>query len=353
MDIKRSIIDMGAEYLERRGIENARQESGWLFEHVFGKTDPLFASDGEQLEQTARLVSVKNTKRYNELLERRVYGEPLQYLLGEWEFYGLRMNVGEGVLIPRPETEFLVELGIDYIKSTDIKEPLVIDLCAGTGCVAIAMAKIAGCRAVALELSERAIDYANKNIKLNNVPDKVRVYKGDIFDEGLVSKMPMLDCIFANPPYLSKKDMQSLQKEVTREPTLALYGGEDGLDFYRKIFKMWRSKLKPGGLFAVEVGDGQAGMVSGFMSEAGMEPDSMKDYSGIDRVVYTKYSCTKDYEAELRSLLQEKELLLLEAERREKTHNPPVQKTTINGKSAKKPEKKKGLFSFFKNFKKK
>ncbi|MCL2087352.1 MAG: peptide chain release factor N(5)-glutamine methyltransferase [Oscillospiraceae bacterium] len=314
MNVKEHIVGLGASYLEGRGVENAKQEAIWLFEHVFDELELSRTpkTQEEELEQIAKFAGVKNTKRYHALLERRAHGEPLQYLLGEWEFYGYPMKVGKGVLIPRPETEFLVELGLDYIKSVDTEKPLVLDLCAGSGCVGVALAKASynKVRVVAIELSEKAFEYAQENIRLNNVKNSVRVFNGDIFDEQLIEKFPEADCIFANPPYLSASDMRSLQKEVRHEPKQALYGGDDGLDFYRKIFKAWAKKLKSGGLFAVEVGDGQSEAVFELMECQGLNPAIMKDYSGVERIVYTKYEYTKTTELEIERLLKKKEQLL-------------------------------------------
>ncbi len=290
IDFKTETLRFAVDYLESRNVENAAQEALWLFEHVFGKSETLVLSPDDDTDiknSVARVASLKNSKRYNELLSRRANGEPLQYLLGEWEFYGYPMKVGKGVLIPRPETEFLIDIGKEYLEKKE--DAVVIDLCAGTGCVGIAITKETGCRAIEIEISEEAGSYAKENISLNKIADKIEIHTGDIFNPEMIEKMPIVDCIFANPPYLSKKDMEELQREVTHEPETALYGGEDGLEFYRKIFALWKGKLKAGGLFAVEVGDGQAEAVKSFMEKEGFEVEVQKDYALIDRIVYTKF----------------------------------------------------------------
>lgn len=313
MDIKQDIIRLGTSYLAARGIDNARQEAVWLFEHVFGKVDNLAYSENDEkakLDEIARLASLKNTKRYNELITRRCAGEPLQYLLGEWEFYGYPMKVGKGVLIPRPETEFLVDIGIDYLEYKGYSEPqMIIDLCAGSGCVGIAMAKKAGCKAIAVELSEDAARFAADNIKLNQAEEYVTLYNSDIFDEEFIDSLPEVVCIFANPPYLSIEDMKNLQREVSFEPEMALYGGKDGLDYYRRIFTLWKKKLADGGLFAVEVGDEQAEAVAALMEQSGFHTEIMKDYAGIGRIVYSSYKNPDEEKERLAKLLAEQERL--------------------------------------------
>ncbi|MCL1789133.1 MAG: peptide chain release factor N(5)-glutamine methyltransferase [Oscillospiraceae bacterium] len=213
-----------------------------------------------------------------EIVRRRISGEPLQYLLGEWEFYGYPFKVGKGVLIPRPETELIVGLVKHY------KPQTVLDLCAGTGCIGIALAKEIGCKVIAVEKSPEAIEYLKVNIKLNQVEQQVEIIKGDVLEITLTQPF---DCVLINPPYLSKKEMQNLQQEVTHEPETALYGGEDGLDFYRAFFGSWKNRLKKIRLFACEVGDSQAEKVCRLMEKTGLVPVVKKDFNGIDRVVYS------------------------------------------------------------------
>lgn len=289
-------VKFAAEHLKNGGVENALQEARWLFKHVFGAE----TSENDFIDT----VRVKCSKRLSELVLRRVNGEPLQYLLGEWEFYGYPMHVGSGVLIPRPETEFLVDAAkshlvmrkAELIKQNKVNEAdnlsnrlILIDLCAGSGCVSVAMCKETGCRSLGVEISEAALSYAEKNIALNSLKNRIKLIHSDIFNSALIEAAPQADFILANPPYLSKKDMEELQREVDFEPETALYGGMDGLDFYRRIFIAWKHKLKAGGFFAVEIGYGQAEAVSGFMREAGFSPSVMKDYSGIKRIVYAEY----------------------------------------------------------------
>ena len=218
----------------------------------------------------------KTNQHIDTLTARRESGEPLQYILGEWEFYGYTLKVGEGVLIPRPETEFLADLAI-------VHQPgLIYDLCAGSGCVGITVAKETGCAVNAVEICDKAIGYLRQNAELHDVP--LNIIKGDVLKPDFDTEQA--DCILANPPYLTEAEMNGLQREVTHEPQTALYGGRDGLDFYREIFRTWDKALKIGGLFAVEVGNRQAQDVSQLMKESGYNPQIIKDYAGADRIVY-------------------------------------------------------------------
>ena len=188
--------------------------------------------------------------------KRRKTGEPLQYILGNWEFYGRKYFVGEGVLIPRPETELLCDIAIAHLKNTS---GTAVDLCSGSGCIAVTVALEANVKAVGIEISDKAYGYFLKNIEQNKAERSVTAINGDIFDKDILGRFEddSLYAVLSNPPYISSADMKALQKEVRYEPELALFGGEDGLDFYRRLVPMWAGKLRSGGLFAVEIGEEQ------------------------------------------------------------------------------------------------
>jgi release factor glutamine methyltransferase len=189
------------------------------------------------------------------------------------------------VLIPRPETELLVQLTIDNGQLT-IGESLVLDLCAGSGCVGIAIARETGCNVIAVEKSPQAAEYLRANIALNGVESQVKTIQADVLE----NQLSIVNCqlsIVINPPYLTRAEMQSLQKEVAHEPPLALFGGVDGLDFYRQFFEMWGDAIRGARLFATEVGDGQAAAVSEMLRQVGREPRVARDLSGIERVVWS------------------------------------------------------------------
>ena len=218
---------------------------------------------------------------FERLCARRLAGEPLQYLVGEWEFYGLPFKVGEGVLIPRQDTETLVDVVLK--KAPKDRALTVIDLCCGSGCIAVALEKKLNCgRVLGVELSDVAFEYLKQNIALND--SKVEAVKGDVTNAETAEKLPIADIITANPPYLTDEDMKVLQREVTFEPQSALFGGEDGLDFYRQILINFKSRLKQGGLLAFEIGIGMEEDVMTMMIRHGFENvRSYKDACGVFR----------------------------------------------------------------------
>jgi len=255
--------------LQKADIKNALQESQWIVKY------------GKYSEYDI-----------GEIIRRRINGEPLQYLLGEWEFYGYPFKVGKGVLIPRPETELLVDLVKENVLKNEREnsQKLVLDLCAGSGCVGIALAREIGCKVIAIEKSQQAFTYLKQNIALNKVAHLIKPIKADILNPAVIHQLSIdINCqlsIAINPPYLSKGEMLTLQKEVTYEPEIALYGGEDGLEFYRAFFSVWKDVLKRSAFFACEVGDGQAEIVGGFMEVIGLSPQVKYDFNGLARIVY-------------------------------------------------------------------
>lgn len=261
---------------EKNGIESPQFEAMCLIEHIFKKR--LSSLLLTKPEATQEQITFANNIAY-----RRISGEPLQYLLGEWEFYGMPFCVGKGVLIPRQDTETLVEAVIN--SAGDYDTPKIIDLCSGSGCIACAVAKYAkNAQVYALEVSERALGYLNKNIRKNAVD--VQVVAADVLSEKQPCDCMDFDIIVSNPPYLTKGDMENLQKEVSFEPEMALFGGEDGLHFYREITRIWKNRLKTGGMLAFEIGMGQHEDVRKIMNENNFDNiEFIKDLCGIIRVV--------------------------------------------------------------------
>lgn len=238
-----------------------------LLEDICGVTREQLAIHPErELSEAAVNAAVKGARR-------RAAGYPLQYILGKWEFYGRSFKVGEGVLIPRPDTEALVEetisrLGRKYGGG-------ILDLCSGSGCIAVTLAKeLPESRVYAVELSSEAFPYLVQNVRENDAA--VKMLKGDIMNGALLENFKTPDgeymdigCIVSNPPYLTDREMDELQKEVTFEPETALYGGNDGLKFYRVIACLWKELLKKGGLMIFEIGTEQAEDVRKILSDSG------------------------------------------------------------------------------------
>ena len=262
------------------GNDNARFETEQLLTKLCGVTR------NDMLMFPELPVTEEQRAAAKRLIERRLSGEPLQYILGEWEFYGLPFYVGEGVLIPRQDTEAIAELALEYAKEHKRPGFLASDLCAGSGCIGITLASLAGVPMKLLELSEQALSFLRRNITLNGVEGLCEAVHADVLLQETADSLPGLDLIVTNPPYLTAEDMGKLQTEVKFEPETALYGGGDGLDYYRRMLPMWSGKLKPGGMIAAEIGMGQEKDVMRIFEESGITPQYRKDLCGIIRVVY-------------------------------------------------------------------
>lgn len=263
--------------LTEAGFEAPAFEALCLTEKVFGFNRLALITKGEETVASEEKLVV-----LAELTEKRLNHEPLQYLLGKWIFMGIDLLVGEGVLVPRDDTEVVTSLCIDYLSCKE--SPNVIDLCAGSGAISLALEKYANCKVTAVELSDKAFSYLTQNIKLNN--SAVNALNGDIFECHKDIADNSLDLIVSNPPYIKTADIASLQKEVQHEPAMALDGGESGLDFYRRIVPLWKSKLKAGGALAFELGEGQYDEVSRILTDNGFGGITESiDFGGIQRAI--------------------------------------------------------------------
>ena len=198
------------------------------------------------------------------------------------KFMGFDFKVGRGVLIPRDDTEVVVNLCIDFLENRTEKK--TVDLCSGSGAIAVALDKISGAEVTAVEIDETAFSYLETNVKENNssvkpvMADALKIC--DTFADG------ELDLIVSNPPYIKSADIETLQKEVRLEPRLALDGGEDGCDFYREIVSRWSRKLKKGGALAFELGEGQADAVKALMTDKGFSDFKISlDFGGVQRAI--------------------------------------------------------------------
>lgn len=229
----------------------------------------------------ALLDKTVDHKEIDKIIKRRRLGEPLQYIFGKWWFYKSEFLVGKGVLIPRQDTEHLVETGLELIKNTE--NPKVADLCSGSGCVAISIAKDRpDAKVLAVEKYSEAYDWLLKNIEYCHSTN-VMPLKSDV----LCPLKEKYDLIVCNPPYIPQGEKETLSKEVLTEPHTALFGGEDGLFFYREISKAWKSNLKKGGYLAFEVGIKEADAVAEILKAEGFTEISIKkDLLGIQRVVF-------------------------------------------------------------------
>lgn len=270
--------------LRDAGIEAAALEARLIAATAAGKST-------EKLLRDMRYYATDEVeRRAEEMVQRRLAGEPVAYITGVWEFRGLPMEVSRDVLIPRIDTEVLAELAIKYLRGTGRLDARVLDLCSGTGCIGCAIAaELPRVRVVLADVSAAAMDISRRNVERNGLGGRVSFLPAD------VTKQPPLmtgsfDLVVSNPPYIPTMEILTLDPSVRDyEPVWALDGGEDGLDFYRAILKNWSGVIRQGGELMFEVGEDQAERVKDLMRMAGLrEARSFPDTQNIQRVVAAK-----------------------------------------------------------------
>lgn len=278
----RRVLEWAAGDLRARGAETPRLDVEILLAFVLATNRIGLIVDPERPLSSAELG------RYRELHKRRRAGEPVAYLLGEREFYGRPFRVDRRVLVPRPETELLVEVGLTRTRGLDLSMT-VLDLCTGSGCVAITLARERPtARVLGTDLSKDALDVARENAERLGAVPRVWFRESDLFaDLGLdpSGAPPSFDLVTANPPYVCIGD--SLPVTVRDfEPHMALFAGDDGLTIVRRIVEEAPRHLRPGGVLALEIGSGQAPEVARLLEASGLVAiETKKDYAGIERVV--------------------------------------------------------------------
>lgn len=263
--------------LEAAGIEDYVFEAKQIIKHITG-----FSNSEILMNYTNRLTEFQSNN-LTAIIKQRAIRYPLQYIFGEWAFYGREFFVGPGVLVPRADTETLVEVCLKYLKNSE--SPAVLDLCAGSGCIGITLALEKADAAVTLvEKFPEAARYAERNIKRHGT-DNATLICGDVLNGAANDKE--YELIVSNPPYVPKNEMETVSPEVHYEPETALFGGEDGLDFYRAVITEYKKALKAGGMLAFEVGAGEAAAVEALLRNAGLkEINTENDLGGICRAVY-------------------------------------------------------------------
>ncbi|MDR3364659.1 MAG: peptide chain release factor N(5)-glutamine methyltransferase [Clostridiales Family XIII bacterium] len=278
----KEIIPIGERILENSGVENFSIDAEALlgFEIGFDKKKIFMNWTHE--------VGDGHSERYFDLVNRRAAGEPLQYIMGEQVFMGHRFFVDPSVLIPRPETEALAEKAIAYLKTHESAKA-VLDLCTGSGALAVSLAKACpGFKYTAADISAQALGVAKQNAAKLGVSGRIEFMQSDLFGalkRGAFGKKYGL--IVTNPPYIRTGELAGLQREIAgHEPMLALDGGADGLDFYRRIAAGARPYLRPGGLVLAEIGCDQAAEATAIFAAAGFaDTEVYRDLSGRDRIV--------------------------------------------------------------------
>lgn len=269
--------------LKAAGVENAQLEARELVCYAADKTREQFVRD------MPLYVADNVEKRVRDLVDRRLAGEPVAYIIGEWEFYGLPLDISRDVLIPRLDTELLAERGILLARGAG-EGARVLDLCAGSGCVGLAVAaNVPQCRVVLADVSEGALRVCKQNVRRSGLSAQVVCLLADAMQPPAANFWDF-DVIVCNPPYIPTGDIEGLDNSVKDyEPHLALDGGKDGLDFYRAIAERWGNALRLDGTLVFEVGIGQVGEVEMILAKNGFtDIKTYQDTAGIWRVVEGK-----------------------------------------------------------------
>ena len=266
--------------LKESGVEQAQLEAMELMCAALGKRRE------EVLRDLSLYAGEHMTQQVYGLLQRRLAGEPIAYIAGEWEFYGLTLTVNPDVLIPRPDTELLVERGILAVR--DLSQARVLDLCTGSGCVGLALAyNCPQAQVVLADWSEKALEVARQNLLRCQLTDQVALVQANALEDP-ARELGDFDLILCNPPYIPRRVVEEELDLSVRgyEPHMALDGGEDGLDFYRAITLHWKWALRSGGKLAFEIGYDQSQAVEQLMRERGfVQVRSFRDPGGHWRVV--------------------------------------------------------------------
>ena len=255
-----------------------------LLQLASGKSAAELLADGEKYADTSVCTALEA------YVQRMVKGEPLAYILGEWEFYGLKLYVTPDVLIPRDDTCALAEIAIRQALFLD-QNPRILDLCTGSGCIGLAIAsRVKDAKVTLADLSREALAVAKKNVALHHMGGRVSCVQADAMAEP-PAFLGQFDMIVSNPPYIDENDMQTMEVSVKDyEPHMALYGGRDGLDFYRSIAVNYKQALKPGGYLCLEFGEEQGDDVCEILAANGFTVrQRVKDFCGTERAVIAQY----------------------------------------------------------------
>ncbi|PKQ17108.1 MAG: peptide chain release factor N(5)-glutamine methyltransferase [Actinobacteria bacterium HGW-Actinobacteria-7] len=280
----KAALDWTQEFLAERSDEHPRRSAEWLLSAATGLSRlELYAYHDRPLAPEERTV-------LRESVRRRAAGEPLQYVTGEVAFRHLVLKVRPGVLIPRPETEILV--GELLVELGSMGAPIIADICTGSGCIALSLAQEkTDARVWATDISQVAVDVAAENAQRLGLADRVGVAVGDLFEALPVELLGTLDAVISNPPYIPSSDVPDLPREVAGfEPHLALDGGPDGLDFFRRLIGDARAWLKPGGVIAIELDERMVRIAAQEAQEWYEEVRVVSDLAGRDRIVVARFA---------------------------------------------------------------
>lgn len=283
MNIK-ELLNRSDQFLAAKGIESSRLDAEVLMADLL---------DMERINLYVKYdypLKSDEINNYRERIKKRAQRIPVAYITEKKEFMSLEFKVREGVLIPRPETENLVEAVIEYCREQEIQSPQIIDVGTGSGAIAVSLAHyLESAKVVGVDLSARALKVARQNMDQHGLSERMSILKSDLLTEFIRREITGIDLIVSNPPYISKKEMEELPPEVKKEPETALAAGEDGLDYYRKLIPQSEQVLKDGGRLFLEIGYQQAEAVKNLFGSSWDKVEIKKDYSKNDRIVAASF----------------------------------------------------------------
>jgi release factor glutamine methyltransferase len=278
------ILKRASEYLRDASVPNDLLDAQTLLAEALG-CDRTYL-----IINYNKALTENELARYQALIERRASGEPLQYITGHQEFFGLEFEVTPDVLIPRPETEIIIEETIRIVERGEFIRPLIVDAGTGSGCIAVTLAReIDRLRAIATDISTAALLVAKRNATRHGMIDRIDFIAADLFEA--FSESPFADIIISNPPYVSHRELATLQREVRDwEPKVALTDFDDGLSFYRRLLGEAPARLKAGGYLICEMGFTQSDVITAMIDPAiWAEPIILMDLQGIPRTIALQY----------------------------------------------------------------
>ena len=282
MNIK-TLLNKTTEFFKEQEIPNPRLDAEVLLADLL---------DMERIKLYVNFdypLTKNELAEYRERVVRRAKREAVSYITGRKEFMSLELEVEKGVLIPRPETELLVENILDYCEEEELKSPNIVEVGPGSGAIMVSLGHyLSEAKILGIDISEKAVKVTRQNISRHELETRLKVNQGDLLQPLLERNTVNVDIVVSNPPYISEEDMKNLQPEIEKEPELALAGGKDGLEVYKKLIPQAGSVLKPGGLLALEIGHNQGDSLKKFIdkSEVYNEVDIREDYNGKDRMIF-------------------------------------------------------------------
>jgi release factor glutamine methyltransferase len=283
MNIK-ELLNRSDQFLAAKGIESSRLDAEVLMADLL---------DMERINLYVKYdypLKSNEIDNYRERIKKRTQRIPVAYITEKKEFMSLEFKVKEGVLIPRPDTENLVEAVIEYCRQEEIQSPQIIDVGTGSGAIAVSLAHyIEDAKVVGVDLSAEALKVARQNMNEHGLSERMSILKSDLLTEFIKREIEGIDIIVSNPPYISKSEMEELPPEVKKEPETALVAGEDGLDYYKKLIPQAEKVLKSGGKLFLEIGYQQAEAVKNIFGSRWTEVEVRKDYSENDRIAAAEF----------------------------------------------------------------